>query len=103
MSRFYSTQIAASGDKVEYSTVPFEDGVNFIVGPSNTGKSYVIGCIDIMFGAKEVPFSKDDAGYDTISMTMKSNDGYTFTATRKIEEGSTGDKVNIPLLSDYRR
>ena len=92
MSRFHITQIAASGDKVEYSTIPFEDGVNFIVGPSNTGKSYVIGCIDFMFGAKEVPFSKDDTGYDTISMTMKSDDGYTFTATRKIEEGSTGDK-----------
>ena len=92
MSRFHITQIAASGDKVEYSTIPFEDGVNFIVGPSNTGKSYVIGCIDFMFGAKEVPFSKDDTGYDTISMTMKSDDGYTFTATRKIEEGSTGEK-----------
>lgn len=100
MSRFYITQIAASGDKVEYSTVPFEDGVNFIVGPSNTGKSYVIGCIDFMFGAKEVPFSKDDTGYDTISMTMKSDDGYTFTATRKIEEGSTGDKgSNVVTVS----
>ena len=100
MSRFYITQIAASGEKVEYSAVNFKDGINFIVGPSNTGKSYVIGCIDFMFGGKEVPFTREDTGYDTISLTMKSDDGHTFTATRKIEEGSTGDKgSNIVSVS----
>lgn len=92
MRRFYISQIAASGAGVEYSSVPFNDGVNFIVGPSNTGKSYVIGCIDFMFGGKEVPFSKDDTGYDTVSMTLESNDGYSLTATRKIEDGDTGEK-----------
>lgn len=92
MSRFYITQIAASGEKVEYSTVDFKDGVNFIVGPSNTGKSYVINCIDFMFGATEPPFSKGDTGYDTISMTMKSDDGYTFTVVRRIEDGDSGEK-----------
>lgn len=92
MSRFYITTIAASGADVKYSSVPFEDGVNFIVGPSNTGKSYVIGCIDFMFGGKEVPFSKDDTGYDTVMMEMESDDGYYFRAERKIEEGSSGDK-----------
>ena len=56
MSRFYITKIAASGENVEYSSVPFKDGVNLIEGPSNTGKSYVIGCIDFMFAGKEVPF-----------------------------------------------
>lgn len=92
MSRFHITKIAASGIDVKYSYVPFEDGVNFIVGPSNTGKSYVIGCIDFMFGAKEVPFSKDDTGYDTVMMEMESDDGYYFRAERKIEDGSSGDK-----------
>ena len=73
MSRFHITKIAASGEKVEYSSVSFEDGVNFIVGPSNTGKSYVIGCIDFMFAGKEVPFSKDDTGYDTVMMEMEAD------------------------------
>jgi len=92
MRRFHITQISASGMGVEYSSVSFEDGVNFIVGPSNTGKSYIIGCIDFMFGGKEVPFSMTDTGYDTITMTMESDDGHYFEATRKIEEGETGDK-----------
>lgn len=92
MRRFDITQISASGMGVEYSSVSFEDGVNFIVGPSNTGKSYIIGCIDFMFGGKEVPFSMIDTGYDTITMTMESDDGHYFEVTRKIEEGETGDK-----------
>ena len=45
MSRFYITKIAASGDSVKYSTIEFKDGINLIVGPSNTGKSYIISCI----------------------------------------------------------
>lgn len=90
MRRFHISQVSASGEQVEYSSINFEDGVNFIVGPSNTGKSYLIGCIDFMFGAKEVPFTPDDTGYDTVSMTLKSDDGHVFTATRKIEEGDNG-------------
>ena len=103
MSRFRITKIAASGEKVEYSSVSFEDGVNFIVGPSNTGKSYVISCIDFMFAGKEVPFSKDDTGYDTVMMEMESDDGYSFKAERKIEDGSSGDKGSnvVKVYSDF--
>lgn len=102
MRRFHITQIAASGMGVEYSSVHFDDGVNFIVGPSNTGKSYVISCIDFMFGGKEVPFSMIDTGYDTITMTMESDDGHIFEAIRKLEEGETGDKGSntVKVTSD---
>ena len=102
MRRFHITQIAASGMGVDYSPVSFEDGVNFIVGPSNTGKSYVIGCIDFLFGGKEVPFSMTDTGYDTITMTLESDDGHIFEATRMIEEGETGDKGSnvVAVASD---
>lgn len=30
-----------------------------------------------MFGSKKVPFSKADTGYDTVSITLESNDGDT--------------------------
>ena len=65
-----------------------------------------------MRGEKEVPFSKDDTGYDTVSVTMKSDDGYTITAVRLIENGSKGDRgsnivkvnSNFPgvVSTDYR-
>ncbi len=42
MSRFYIKSMGASGPKVEYSQVTFDEGVNILHGPSNSGKSYVI-------------------------------------------------------------
>jgi hypothetical protein len=111
MRRFYVKQIAASGDKVKYSAVTLRDGVNIIHGPSNSGKSYVIGCINFMLGG-DVPFSKEDTGYDTISMILESDDGFTLSAERKIVDGKTGDtgagtvKVvsNVPGIdsNDYK-
>lgn len=111
MRRFYIKQIAASGDKVKYSTVTLRDGVNIIHGPSNSGKSYVIGCVNFMLGG-DVPFSKEDTGYDTISMILESDDGFTLSAERKIVDGKTGDtgagtvKVisNVPGIdsNDYK-
>ena len=108
MSRFFITQIAASGPKVEFSAIPLKDGVNFIVGPSNTGKSYVINCIDFMLGGKEPPFSKEDTGYNKIHLTLESDDGYWLSATRMIEDGKNGDKgsnivtveTNIPDIKE---
>lgn len=92
MSRFYITQIAASGPNVEFSAIPLKDGVNFIVGPSNTGKSYVINCINFMLGGKEPPFSKEDTGYDKIHLTLESDNGYWLSAARMIKDGKNGDR-----------
>ena len=100
MSRFYITKIAASGDSVKYSTIEFKDGINLIVGPSNTGKSYIISCIDFMMAGKEPPFSTADTGYNKVSMTMESNDGHTIIMTRAIEEGESGDKASNVIEVD---
>lgn len=84
MSRFYIKSIAVSGKDRTPSIISFEDGVNIIYGPSNTGKSYVISCINFMFGAEDTPFEKKDTGYDTISMTMQSADSGEVVLERKI-------------------
>ncbi|MEF9839652.1 MAG: AAA family ATPase [Lachnospiraceae bacterium] len=90
MSRFYIKQISATGAGVEPSTIPFQDGVNIIYGASNSGKSYVINCINFMFYG-EIPFNKDATGYDTVSMIMESDDGYSIQMTRKIVDGAKGE------------
>jgi hypothetical protein len=90
MSRFYIKHIEASGDKVEFSQITLKDGVNIIHGASNGGKSYVIGCINFMF-AGDIPFSKEATGYDTITMRMESDDGYSISMKRKIVDGKNGD------------
>ena len=95
MSRFYINCIGASGPKVEYSQVTFDAGVNILHGPSNSGKSYVISCINFMFGASEVPFTRTSTGYDTIHMTMESLDGRTVQMTRRIIDDKNGKKSDV--------
>ncbi len=91
MSRFYITKIYADGERVQYSQVDFKDGVNIIWGASNSGKSYVIGCINFMFGG-DPPFTFSSTGYDTIGMRMETADGDYVEMERKIEEGKKGEK-----------
>ena len=55
MNDFYVKEIRATGDGVEDSFVEFQPGVNIIHGPSNTGKTYVVMCIDYMLGADNPP------------------------------------------------
>lgn len=91
MSRFYIKDIAASGDKVEYSSVSFTSGINIMHGPSNSGKSYVINCINFMMGAKEAPFTRASTRYDTVHMSMESVDGNIVKMKRKIVDGTKTD------------
>lgn len=93
MSRFYVKQIVVSGSEggVIQSKIEFTNGVNIIHGPSNTGKSYVVSCLNFMFGAKETPFSKASTKYDTVSVTFESDDGNLLTCKRMIIEGNSGE------------
>lgn len=101
MKRFYIKRIAASGSGVKYSAIDFNKEVNIIHGPSNTGKSYVLNCINFMFGSdnKAIPFTKSETGYDTIFMRMENDDGDFAEFERKIKDGKNGEngagKVNV--------
>lgn len=102
MSRFYIKRIAAAGEKVAYSEVEFDDGVNIIYGPSNAGKSYIINCINFMF-AGDPPFTKASTGYDVIIMDMESDDGYAISMSRRIVDGKNGEtgENSVEVISNY--
>ena len=89
MSRFYVKDITVSGStqNVALSKVEFEDGVNIVHGPSNTGKSYILGCINFMLGGKQIPFSKADTHYDVIAITFVSDEGKRVCCKRMIVKG----------------
>lgn len=91
MSRFYIRELIAKGPKVKDSRIAFADGVNIIHGPSNTGKSYVIGCIDFILGGDEIPFTVGSTGYDTVAVSLVSVDGETAYMERKIVDGKNGE------------
>lgn len=75
MSRFFVKDITVSGStqNVVVSKIEFEDGVNIVHGASNTGKSYILGCLNFMFGGKDTPFSKADTNYDVVAITFASD------------------------------
>lgn len=91
MKRFYIKQISASGESVKYSTIDFDSGLNIIYGPSNTGKSYVLGCINFMFGSDDIPFTKAATGYNTVTMRLENEDGDYAVLERKIVDGKNGE------------
>lgn len=101
--RFYIKQISASGMGKEVSTITFKDGVNILYGPSNSGKSYVINCINFMF-AGDIPFERSATGYDTISILFESKDGESVSGTRKIVDGKNGDTGagNVEVFSTLK-
>ena len=74
-----------SGPGLLDSVVELKDGVNIIFGPSNTGKTYIIKCIDYLFGSNNWPID-DGNGYDTIKMDIHSRAGGTCTIIRKLNE-----------------
>lgn len=93
MSRFYIKDITVTGSttNVLVSKIEFQDGVNIVHGPSNTGKSYILGCINFMLGGSEIPFTKADTDYDTISITFVSDEGKSICCKRMIVDSTRSD------------
>ena len=50
MNRFYIDKLTVFGGGHKTTVINFKPGLNFILGPSNTGKSLVMDCLDYAFG-----------------------------------------------------
>ena len=71
---FYIERLSVSGPGKQESVVEFQSGVNIICGPSNTGKTYIIKCIDYMFGATDDPIVLE-TGYNRVTLTLCAPEG----------------------------
>lgn len=71
---FYIEKVSASGPTKKEVNITFTPGVNFIIGPSNTGKSCIAETIDYCLGSSSIPFSQT-YGYDTVCITLVHKDG----------------------------
>lgn len=90
MNRFYIEKLVVSGGGHESSVIDFHPGFNLVTGPSNTGKSLVMDCIDYAFGftPKENHPSKivdNNNGYENITLYLRTANG-TVILERKIGE-----------------
>jgi hypothetical protein len=68
---FRLVELRLTGKDVEDAEVRFEKGLNVICGPSDTGKTFILQCVNYVFGGKDKPKDIDEAAaYDTILLTI---------------------------------
>jgi hypothetical protein len=70
------------------AAVTFEAGLNIVVGPSDTGKTYIFQCLEFALGASDPPKPIPEAdGYETIRLSVCRADGREFTLVRSLQGG----------------
>ena len=94
---FYIEEIIVTGSGKTDSIIELSNGVNIIYGPSNTGKTYIVKCIDYMFGSEREPIDIS-TGYQYIKIIVRTQCG-TITMSRKIGENKievSSNDNNVP-------
>ncbi len=88
-SGFRLSRLVVTGKNVIDAEISFDAGFNVVTGPSNTGKSYIVECIDYMFGAEEAPGEglEESKGYDTAFLEITTYSGDLFTLQRSLLGG----------------
>lgn len=78
-------KIEAKGAGKPTAELEFRKGLNVVAGASNTGKSYVVQCIDFILGGTKPPKAIDESkGYEYIEVTFEEDDGRQFSLQRKL-------------------
>ena len=81
MADFYIKQLTVSGDSVQPTVIDFKPGTNIIYGNSDIGKSYIVECLDYLFGAKNMRL-KYTSGYNTVSAVIQTTQGEIYLERR---------------------
>ncbi len=85
---FYLRRLRITGKKVKEADVEFFKGFNLVSGPSDTGKSYILQCLDFALGAKRLPKEIPEAsGYDTVTLEIVGADGESTLLRRALAGG----------------
>jgi hypothetical protein len=86
---FQLDRLTLTGRGVPSAEVRFRAGLNVVSGPSDTGKTFIIQCIDFMLGASTTPKSIPEAErYDTVRLGIKVNgDARTVELERSLRGG----------------
>lgn len=95
MDRFTIKKLTVSGGGHQSSIIEFIDGLNLIIGPSNTGKSLIMDCIDYAFGFtpkvnRPSKIVDNSNGYTHVELELSTDKG---AVTLKREIGTT--KVSV--------
>lgn len=81
-------EIRLSGPNVEDASVKFGPGPNVIAGESDTGKSYLLHCLDYILGAEELKKRIPQAEpYDELKVEFQNTAGDYLTLVRSLSGG----------------
>ena len=88
--------LALSGPGKEQSEVKFTRGLNVIVGPSDSGKSFIAQCLNYALGGGTPPKNIPEAeGYNSVVIVIEANsDGRVYTLERSLRGGEVLCKTN---------
>lgn len=96
MPKFHIERLIVTGSGKEPSILEFKKGLNIVCGPSDTGKSYVLECIDYLFGSGNIRFDRG-TGYDLVKLTVATENGRITLErqldTKKIKVHSTDPDI----------
>lgn len=98
MTNFFISQLKITGSEVRPATLEFKQGANIIYGNSDEGKSYIVECLDFMFGAKNMRL-KASSGYSTITMTIVTSEG-SIDLVRRFD---VSPKKSVSIYTDDAR
>lgn len=91
MSRpgFFISRLVITGAGLMPAEMAFTKGTNVVTGPSNTGKSYIVECIEYVLGSDAAPGTEieEARGYDTAYVELTSYSGEIFTLERSLAGG----------------
>lgn len=78
------------GSGVPNAEVRFSEGLNVVSGPSDTGKTFIVQCIDYMLGGKDVPKPiPESERYETVRLALNySENGDEVVLERSIRGGT---------------
>ncbi|WP_456386882.1 AAA family ATPase [Desulfolithobacter sp.] len=87
---FHLARLALTGPDVEDAEVRFGPGLNVITGPSDTGKTYILQCIDFLLGARDAPEEIPEASNYEIAILdiVALADNATYTLSRSLRGGA---------------
>jgi DNA repair exonuclease SbcCD ATPase subunit len=95
---FRIESLRIKGPGKEPAVVDFKPGINFIIGPSNTGKSLIVDAIDYAFGYQPKKNNNHyrlgiatDNGYEELTLSLATENGLV-NLTRKF--GDTKIRVD---------
>jgi hypothetical protein len=81
-------KVLLRGDNVKDALVEFKAGANVLAGESNTGKSYVLQCIDFIFGADKLKHLKEaSSNYKALFVEFENSKNEFLTLMRPVEGG----------------